>query len=39
MIRITNTPPANGNPGIVPPWLTDPIRILPVPEPPKKPKD
>lgn len=30
----TTTPPANGNPGIVPPWLQkpQPITILPMPD-------
>lgn len=34
------TPPPGGNTGIVPPWLLDPPRILPipVPEPPKQAK-
>lgn len=34
-MKITETPanpPANGNPGTVPPWLANPIRILPMPD-------
>lgn len=32
-------PPANGNTGIVPPWLQHPpIGIYPMPEPPKESK-
>lgn len=32
-------PPANGNPGIVPPWLEHPIGIYPMPEPPAEPAE
>lgn len=32
----TTTPPANGNPGIVPPWLTNPITLPVEPEPDPK---
>lgn len=31
-----NHPPSNGNGGIVPPWLANPIGIYPMPEPPKE---
>jgi hypothetical protein len=33
-ITTSPTPPANGNPGIVPPWLQkpQPITILPMPD-------
>lgn len=41
-MNITPTaPPANGNPGIVPPWLQvrpTPIGIYPMPQPPKERK-
>lgn len=32
MTTIAPIPPANGNPGIVPPWLQHPITILPMPD-------
>lgn len=32
----TTPRPPNGNPGIVPPWLQNPIHTLPMPEPEPK---
>jgi hypothetical protein len=32
MTTIAPTPPSNGNSGIVPPWLRNPITILPMPD-------
>jgi len=29
---MTTIAPPNGNPGIVPPWLQNPITILPMPD-------
>lgn len=33
-MNVSTTPPANGNPGIVPPWLQKPVKgVIPPPSP------